>query len=742
MSDRTKSLLVVAACALLVLLQVWRFRGGDVAPANAPAEQFSGTRAMEALRATIPNVPHPVGTVAHDAARDAIVQQLTALDYRVRIQKRFSCNAHNVCAPVENILATQTQADDAAVPHVIVAAHYDSVPAGHGMSDDGTAVATLLEIARAVRHERFAHPVTFLIDDGEETGLLGAEAFAADRELARTAGFVINLEARGTSGPAVLFETSRTNRWMLPDLVRALPRPIGSSFFVTIYDLLPNDTDLTVFKRDGKAGINFAYLGHVAHYHTPLDDLAHADARVVQQRGDQVLATLRRFANGELQRTSRGDAVWFDVVTFFIVWWPAALSLWLSVAGLLLTIVAAVKRMRSGATTARAITTGVLAFFAAIVAAGVVGFALNWLIALRVRAMWAAHPLPGIAAMWLAGIAVAVLVSAAFVRRAGHDGLALGYALVWNVIAIALSVALPGASYFAVVPGLVLAIALLVRAVTNGGELATALAGVLAAFVVMLPVAILGYDALGRPSLMLLAVLLALMTTPAAPLLARGGRAFGAVAGVLAIVLTIAAMLQPPYTADSPRRLSLFHQTEDGKALWIAEALTPSLRAAAPFESKTRDFHPWFRGGWPQYIAPAPAIAIAPVEARVVSDVHGAKRTLTIDLVSTRNAPRVALAWKSSAAVEAIRINGVAPPPRPLRFQDDSAPQWHQVIVRARSARIEIVMRDGSPVEAVASDGSFGLPPAGQALARARDASPAIASQEGDQTVTRRTYRW
>src|SRR5207253_446279 len=161
---------------------------------------------------------------------------------------------------IENILATQ--AHDAAASHVILAAHYDSVPAGPGVSDDGTGVATLLEIARAVRQEHFAHPVTFLVDDGEESGLLGAEAFAAD----------------------------------------------------------------------------------------------------------QVLAVVRQFANSDLQRTSRGDAVWFDVVTFFIIWWPAAASLWLAIIGLVLTIVAAVKRMRSGATTARAITTGVLAFFAAILA--------------------------------------------------------------------------------------------------------------------------------------------------------------------------------------------------------------------------------------------------------------------------------------------------------------------------------------------------------------------------------------
>lgn len=742
MPDR-KSLLVVAACALLVLLQVWRFRGRDAAPASAPDREFSAARAMETLRATIVDAPHPVGSANHAVVRDRIVARFRSLGYDVRMQNRFACNAHDVCAPIENILATPRGQTAPGPESVLVVAHYDSVPAGPGMSDDGTGVATLLEVARAIRGDRFANRVTFLIDDGEEAGLLGAEAFAADAELARTAGFVINLEARGTSGPAVLFETSRKNRWMLPDLARALPRPIGSSFFVTIYDLLPNDTDLTVFKRDGKPGVNFAYLGHVAHYHTPLDNLAHADARVVQQRGDQVLALTRQFANADLARTSRGDAVWFDVVTFFIVWWPAGLTLWIAIAGLALTIAAAVLRLRRGATTARAITAGVVAFFLALLGAGIAGVLLNTLISLRVRAMWAAHPQPSIAAMWLAGIAVAIIVASLFVRRAGHEGLALGHALVWNVLAIALSIALPGASYFAVMPGLVMAIAALVRAWRNAdGGLAAALAGALAAFVVMLPVAILGYDALGSPALMILPVLLALMTTPATPLLARGGRLLGGVAGALAIVLALLAMLRPAYTAESPRRLSLTHQTEDGKALWIAEALTPSLRAAAPFEAQPRSFYPWYRGGWPQSVAPAPSIAIAPVEARVVSDVRTPKRTLTIDVVSMRNAPRVALAWKTSATVEAIRVNGIAPPPRPLRFRDDLAPEWHHVFVRAPSARIEIVMRSAAPIEAIVSDGSPGLPSEGAALAHTRDASLATASQEGDQTVTRRTYRW
>jgi len=741
MSDRSRSLPVLAACVLLLLVEVWRFRGPHVAPANAPANRFSAMRAMQYLRATIVDAPHPVGTAAHDAVRDRIVAQLEALGYDTHVQTRFACNAHDVCATTANIIANPPGPSARAAEHIVLAAHYDSVPAGPGMSDDGTGVATILEIARAVRNERFDNRVTFLIDDGEESGLLGAEAFEADPDLARSVAFVINMEARGTTGPAFLFETSRNNRWMLPDIARALPRPIGSSFFVTIYDLLPNDTDLTVFKRDGKAGLNLAYIGNVAHYHTRLDNLAHANATVIQQRGDQALALLRHFASSDLRRTSPTDAVWFDVVTFFIIWWPAAATIWLALTGLLLTIVAAALHIREGTTNARAITTGVLAFFAALLAAGIAGFVLSWLIGLRASAMWVASPAPSIAAMWLTGMAAAFFAAALFVRRGGPEGLALGHALVWNVIAIGLALALPGASYFAIVPGLALAIAALLRAFTGGGELASSIAGAVAAFVVMGPVALVAYDALGRPSLTLLALFLAVMTTAASPFLATGGRTLAGITGAGALVLTVVALLLPPYTQESPRRLSLLHQTQNGRAVWLAETLTPALCAAAPFDATPRDQYPWY-GGWALYSAPAPAIPITPVEATIVSDVRAPKRTLTLDLVSRRNAPRVGLAWKTTATVDAIRINGIAPPPRSARFHDAMAPGWHQVLVRGSSARIEIVMRELAPIAAVAMDATFGLPPEGTALLRARDGLPAVASQEGDQTSTRRTYTW
>ncbi|MDE2150286.1 MAG: M20/M25/M40 family metallo-hydrolase, partial [Gammaproteobacteria bacterium] len=81
-----------------------------------------------------------------------------------------------VCGPVNDVIATLPGREDAAL---LLVAHYDSVPAGPGVGDDLSGVATMLEIARALRAGPTPQAsVIFLFSDGEEEGLLGASAFA------------------------------------------------------------------------------------------------------------------------------------------------------------------------------------------------------------------------------------------------------------------------------------------------------------------------------------------------------------------------------------------------------------------------------------------------------------------------------------------------------------------------------------------------------------------------------------
>ena len=269
---------------------------------NAPADQFSAARALDTLHSILgKDQPHPVGTPADDAVRDRIVAELTKLGYQPQIQTAFACGDFGTCATVNNVLARLDGTDTASSDAVLLAAHYDSVPAGPGDSDDGVGVAAVIEIARALKSMPAPrHSVIFLLDEGEEAGLLGARAFVDAHPWAKDVRAAVNLDARGTSGPSVMFETGGANDWAVRLYAQHAARPAASSIFYTVYKALPNDTDFTVFKAAGYEGLNFAFIGDEWHYHTPLDNSANVTPASLQHQGENALPAVVAFANADL----------------------------------------------------------------------------------------------------------------------------------------------------------------------------------------------------------------------------------------------------------------------------------------------------------------------------------------------------------------------------------------------------------------------------------------------------------
>ncbi len=743
MSPRDKALLAFGVLAALAGFELWRLRNPDAAPADAPPAEFSATRAIATLHAVSLDAPHPPGSPAHDMVRDRIAAQLRALDYEVDIQRTFACSPSAACGPVENIIAT-VPGTPGGGKRVTVVAHYDSVPAGPGASDDGTGVATAIEIARAIRREPLANPIAFLIDDGEEGGLLGAEAFVADPLRSKDTGFIINVEARGTSGTPFLFETSGARRWLVPVVAGALPHPVTTSLFATIYDLLPNDTDLTVFKRAGTAGINFAYLGDATQYHTPLDDFAHVDEGSVQRRGDQVLAMVRAFGNARLDVESPGDAVWFDVLALFVVWWPAGWTPWIIAVAFALLAGATVLGVRRRAISFTGVVLGVASLVAAAALAFGLGMGLVWLYRLRAPgAQFPPHVWLMVAAAWLGGIAVALAVVALARRRASFDSMFVGLALGWNLIGFALAQRLPGAAYVALVPGAFMSCFALLRSAAGASEQIASIGALVPTAVVFVPFALLLDDSLGPGSVAVVAAMLALVSLTFAVMLTSLARRLAPALLAAALVVGIIGALVPNTSSSHPRHLSLSHVTDaaTGNARWQATSLTQELRAAAPFDPAPQQVAPWFGPRGIAQVAAAPSAALTPPTVRVETAMRDGARVVTLHVATTRQAPRLRIVWRSDAAVESVRINGVAPPPGKRRSAF-LAPHWNAIVVRAASAEVEIVTRDAAPAEANVSDVSFGLPPSGAALIQARAASGAVTFQEGDLTVVEQHVTW
>jgi hypothetical protein len=710
--------IVLLPLALILALVLWRAQGPDPVPASAPVHEFSAIRARTALAAVlVEGVPHPIATRANARVRSRLETQFRALGYETSVQRRFACNASANCAVVENVIARKP--GPAAGGAIVLLAHYDSVAAGPGASDDGMGVATLLETARAIRGETFRNPVMFVLTDGEEAGLLGAEGFTADPSLMRGVSTIINVDMRGTYGPSHLIETSRGNRWLIRHLANALDRPSATSLFFSIYELLPNDTDVTVFKRAGTAAVNFAASEGVNWYHTPMDDLAHASPRTLQHHGQNVLGTLRVLGNADLAARSSTDATYFDVLNFFLVWWPQEWTLWIAIISLVALLFAS-RRL-----TPRAMTFGVLTAFLAVLLAAIGGSALAW-VARRGTAgvNFAPQPLPSIAAMWLAGIAAALFAAALLNRKKEPEAMLAGVAIVWHAIGIALALALPGAAYLFIIPGVAVAICTLLQA----DETLTAAIGGTVAAILMFPLGAQLYDALGGALMAAIAVLLALFTTLIAPVFARKSNAL--ILLVAAIACAVVAMNRPASTPERPRAIPLAYVDDTGfpSPIWYAGVLTAPLKKAAAFAPADTSLTPWSRGsGW--YAAPAPRL----LRSRVSVTAERQGSIVRVVVRSAGNGNRLSLLMHGGVV---RRVNGLVPPPRSARG-GAAAPSGWQFASAAGVQEMVVEVKSRERLELVASEVTFAFPAEGAALVQARNASPAMTIQDGDVIITR-----
>lgn len=425
----------------------------DGAPPLGPevgATVFSEARARSALATILGDgAPHPSGTPAAERVVERILEGLRARGVEAQVVEGHACGRYRTCGRVRNVVAEI--GGSAPSGTLLVVAHHDSVAAGPGAADDGSGVAIVLEIGRALVARPPKNDVVLLITDGEERGLLGAEAFV---RAARPSGreIVLNLEARGTSGPSTLFQTSRGSGGLIEHFARA-PRPVGSSLHGLVYRLLPNDTDLSVFLDAGAAGLNLAFSEGAIRYHTAHDDLAHLDPRSLQHQGETATSLALSLSAVDLSMLVRGrEVVWFDLFGAVVVRWPRALTLPLALfaAALLGVAIRRVGRapreiasgaFRAAATPVVATIAGTLIWSAAH-AFGVVDDFLG-------PRTWIERPAPILVALHVvAGISVVALRG-----RPSDDG--LGALACTVTIAVALAIVAPEAAYLFVVPALV-----------------------------------------------------------------------------------------------------------------------------------------------------------------------------------------------------------------------------------------------------------------------------------------------
>lgn len=538
---------IVAAVFLLSALIAWlgyiRYAPPAVRPDTQTDKEFSVHAALPILESLVGDgIPHPAGSKQNKVVRQRILDFFD--QYNIEYELQETTNVYwrtGETVPLVNIIARLPGTDPTGT--IALASHYDSVPSGPGACDDGIGTAVVLEIARTLKQA--APPKNnfiFLITDGEEFGLLGAEKFVDEHPAAREIDIAINIEARGTSGPSLMFETGTASLWSASAFSQVADKPFTSSLFYEIYKLLPNDTDFTRFKELDVQGFNFGIIGDVKNYHTPNDSFAVADRGSFQHHGDNVYRLTKLLANQQLAQDSNSAtgqrAVYFDVFGWKIFYWPESISIFLAVIP---TVVFAFFWVgwlrRPQRRNWRPIIANWLGFL-------LVGAAMGLLIPLMNLAgsfetAWPDQPLPIAFTFWSLGISVAGLM-AGWIKDDEDSPGWVANLMVWGLLAILSSLFAAGASYLFIIP-------LLVGCVSTQFRLASPTMSRLLSWVAIaimwLPIEFLFYDALGYRLNIVTALRVTIVCGSLVPVLSLAGRKAAITTAIAALVVFVICVL-------------------------------------------------------------------------------------------------------------------------------------------------------------------------------------------------------
>jgi Peptidase family M28 len=717
----------------LAYVAILRLDPPDAVPVSAPLTDFSSGRAMKHLR-VIARGPHPIGSNDQTAVRDYILREFTDLGIHAEIQSTTAVNQKSLTAGmVKNIVARLKVPGGGRA--VMLAAHYDSVLTGPGASDDGSAVAALLETARALKVDPpLRNDIIFLLTDGEEVGMLGAKAFMAQHPWAKDVGLALNFEARGNGGPVVMFETSERNGKLIEEFAQATPYPLANSMAYEVYRLLLNDTDLSVFKQSGLPSLNFAYFYGLSNYHTSLDNLQRIDERSLQHQGSYALALARRFGNSTLDGIRESNAVYFDFLGLFLIHYSTRLVLpATALLGVLFGLIVWLGLHR-GQFTLRRIFLGALAFLLLLVTVPLCA-TIVWRISRIVRNIMGVPVQADIynSRLYVMGIvALTIAIFAAllilFQKRVSAKELIAGAQLWWLILLIISTLLFPSGSYLLAWPLLfsLLAAGYLFTSKPKD-EVSTSLVlysiAAIPAILLIVPITCLISHALALQSFPVVSVMVTLLLGLLIPQLQRAAMPSN---GILPIIMaligvsliTIGSLRYHPSSAH-PKTDSIFYSmsVDSGKAIWASADSKPDEWTSQFFSDGVR------RDPIGEYVphrqlrfisTAAPALPLMPPEAVLLDDQKRSDgvRVLRLHVTSPRRAQIVRMILDSDAKVLQATVNGNRDAEARGALSPVQLQRWELSYFGMPEQGIEVTLelQASSPVKLRVIDQSYGLP--------------------------------
>lgn len=320
-----KKFSLVISFVILLAVCAWRFY--DLTPQGEfDIKDYSIKNVQDHIQ-IISKRPHYVGTQAHKEVQSYLMDQLKSMGLQVETQKGYSIGHWGNLAMVNNIL-TRIKGSSSSNA-LLLLSHYDSSPhSSYGASDDAVGVSIILEGINSLLNagKKPANDIIVLFSDAEELGLLGAQLFVNKHPWAKDVGLVLNFEARGSGGPSyMLLETNNGNKNLVETFEKSsVEFPVANSLAYSVYKMLPNDTDLTVFRETANIdGFNFAFIDDHFDYHTSRDRYENLNQNTLKHQISYLLPLLEYYSNADLSiLKSNEDNIYFDFPIFNFVYYP------------------------------------------------------------------------------------------------------------------------------------------------------------------------------------------------------------------------------------------------------------------------------------------------------------------------------------------------------------------------------------------------------------------------------------
>jgi hypothetical protein len=754
------SLLVWGLIALLVASAVIALKPPKPVAATAPPNEFSAERAMAHV-SMIARIPHPLGSDANDVVKEYLIGQLSSLNLNPEVFPAtgvYQRTNYIVVGDTHDVIGRLR--GTASSGAMVLMAHYDSVYQAPGAADDGASVAAILETVRALQNgPALKNDLIVLFTDGEEAGMLGAEAFVNSHPWMKDVGLVLNFEARGDHGVSLLFETGTNNRSVIEEVATATPYPTASSLFYALYKLLPNDTDFTVFHSRNIPGLNFAFGENLEAYHSRLDTADNLSTASLQHHGSYALSLAREFGQADLTRlkTVPRDDIFFD-------WFGGRLIVygqkWVvpgEIVATILLIVAILLSVRKERLRVKRVLLALLPALAMLlltpIVLGVVGWGVLRLLAgAQIMGDSPANSWLLVGMVLLGGFAGGLLF-VAFSKRFTIQEFSYAGLIIVCAISWAVALLLPAGSYMLFWPLFLMVLGIVTIEVLDVGARAgvqclASVAGTAVTILLFAPIVYLLYIFLTLQVVTIIAVglLIGLFFITCVPLLniALPPKKWKFAASLLfvgSVICFATGAKQSHSSAQYPQQDSIVYSldADHHAAMWLSYDGSLDNWTSQFIPSTLEHPQPNYLAGWqqPVFAGSASVLELAPPVADVkANEIADNLRRIQLNVRSQRNANRIDLSFDKDIRPIAIKIAGREIVPV-QSFQDSQGLTLSLVGQFPKGADLELTFKPQSSVVFWLMDRSYGLPEAG---ARVRPQTT-MAGDGSDQTMVCRKYQ-